>query len=115
MGAVDEALEQYPPADRAALARVVEIARRAAPDAQEGTSYGIPALRVSGKPLLGVSRAAGHLAVYPFSPAAIDQVRDALVGFDVSKGTVRFTAHRPLPDDVVTRLVEARLAEIRRP
>lgn len=112
MGAVDEALAQYPAADRDALARVIEVARRMAPDAQEGTSYGLPALRVSGKPLIGVSRTARHLAVYPFSPAAIDAVRDALVGFDVSKGTVRFTAEQPLPDDVVERLVAARLAEI---
>lgn len=113
MGTVDEALAQYPDADRAALARAVEVARRLAPDAQEGTSYGLPALRVSGKPLLGVSRTAKHLALYPFSPAAIDAVRDALAGFDVSKGTIRFTAARPLPDDVVERLVAARLAEIR--
>ncbi len=113
MGAVDDALAQYPAADRAVLARVVEVARRMAPDAQEGTSYGLPALRVSGKPLIGVSRTARHLAVYPFSPAAIDTVRDLLAGFDVSKGTVRFTAEHPLPDGVVERLVAARLAEIR--
>lgn len=112
MGAVDEALAQYPAADRDALTRVIEVARRVAPDAQEGTSYGLPALRVSGKPLIGVSRTARHLAVYPFSPAAIDAVRDTLAGFDVSKGTVRFTAEQPLPDDVVERLVAARLAEI---
>ena len=113
MGTVDDALATYPPADGAALARVIDLARRVAPDAQEGTSYGVPALRVSGKPLIGVSRAAGHLALYPFSPAAIDAVRDGLEGFDVSKGTVRFTAEHPVPDDVLERLVRARLAEIR--
>lgn len=113
MGTIDDALAQYPDADRAALARVVGVARRVAPDAQEGTSYGLPALRVAGKPLLGVSRAARHLALYPFSPAAIDAVRDGLAGFDVSKGTIRFTVDHPLPDDVVERLVTARLAEIR--
>lgn len=113
MGTIDDALARYPAADRAALARVVEVARHLAPDAQEGTSYGLPALRVSGKPLLGIARTAKHLAVYPFSPAAIDTVRDALVGFDVAKGTIRFTAAHPLPDDVVRRLVAARLAEIR--
>lgn len=113
MGTIADALAQYPAVDRAALARVVEVARGVVPDAQEGTSYGLPALRVSGKPLLGIARTARHLAVYPFSPAAIDAVRDALAGFDVAKGVIRFTAERPLPDDVVERLVAARLAEIR--
>ena len=113
MGSVDDALAAYPPQDRAALRRVVDVARRLAPDAEDGVSYGIPALRVAGKPLVGVSRAAKHLSVFPFSPAALDAVRDALEGFDVSKGTVRFTADRPVPEDVLERLVAARLAEIR--
>lgn len=113
MGTVDDALAAFPPDDRAALQRVIDVARRVAPDAEDGVSYGLPALRVAGKPLIGVSRAAKHLSVYPFSPAAVDAVRDALDGFGVAKGTVRFTAERPLPDDVVERLVAARLAEIR--
>jgi uncharacterized protein YdhG (YjbR/CyaY superfamily) len=36
---------------------------------------------------------------------------DALTGYDTSKGTVRFATHSPLPDDLVTTLVKARLAE----
>ena len=113
MGSVDDALAAYPDPDRAALQHVVDVARRVAPDAEDGVSYGLPALRVAGKPLVGVSRAAKHLALFPFSPAAIEAVRDALAGFDVSKGTVRFTAGRPLPDDVLERLLRARLDEIR--
>lgn len=113
MGSVDDALAGLAPADAAALARVVDVARRLAPDAEDGVSYGVPALRVAGKPLVGVSRAARHLALYPFSTAAVDAVRDALDGFEVSKGTVRFTADRPLPEDVLVRLLAARLAEIR--
>lgn len=113
MGSVDDALAGLPPADAAALAHVVAVARRLAPDAEDGVSYGVPALRVAGKPLVGVSRASRHLALYPFSTAAVDAVRDALDGFEVSKGTVRFTADRPLPEDVLVRLLAARLAEIR--
>lgn len=37
---------------------------------------------------------------------------DDLDGYGLSKGTIRFTADRPLPDDVVTRVVELRRAEI---
>lgn len=113
MGSVDDALALLPPEDRAALAHVIDVARRVAPDAEDGVSYGVPALRVAGKPLVGVSRAAKHLALFPFSPAAIDAVRGDLAGYDLAKGTVRFTAERPVPDDVLERLLTARLAEIR--
>lgn len=77
------------------------LAEESAPGAEQGTSYDMAALRHQGKPLLGFKAAKDHLAVFPFSPAAVDAVRDRLTGFSLSKGTVRFTADTPLPDDVV--------------
>lgn len=112
MGSVDDALSALPSPAREALGRVIDVGRRVAPEAEDGVSYGIPALKVAGKPLVGVSVAAKHLAVVPFSPAALDAVRDSLDGFSASKGTLRFTADHPVPDDVLERLVRARLAEI---
>jgi uncharacterized protein YdhG (YjbR/CyaY superfamily) len=35
-----------------------------------------------------------------------------LEGFDLSKGTIRFTPDQPVPDDVLADLVRARKAEI---
>jgi len=56
--------------------------------------------------------ARSHLSVFPFSPAAIDATRDALAGFDLSKGTVRFAADKPLPDAALEQLVRHRISEI---
>ena len=52
------------------------------------------------------------MSLFPFSPAAIDAVRDRLDGFDLAKGTIRFTPDRPVPDDVVADLVRHRMQEI---
>lgn len=112
MGSVDDVLSELPPPAREALLRVIEIARRVAADAVDGVSYGLPALKVAGKPLIGVSAAAQHLSVCPFSPAAIDTVRTELEGFSVSKGTIRFTPEHPIPAHVIEHLVRARLAEL---
>ncbi|WP_199421475.1 iron chaperone [Actinotalea solisilvae] len=113
MGSIDDALAGLPSPAREALAHVVDVARRVVPEAEDGVSYGVPALRVDGKPLVGVQAATRHLAVIPFSPGAVDAVRGDLDGWSVSKGMVRFTADRPVPDAVLERLVRARLAEIR--
>ena len=83
-----------------------------APGAEQGLSYGLAALRHKGKPLLGFKAAKDHLAVFPFSPAAVDVVRERLAGYSLSKGTIRFTTDMPLPDDVVRDLVRQRLGEI---
>jgi uncharacterized protein YdhG (YjbR/CyaY superfamily) len=112
MSIVDDAIAEVPSPSREVLQHVIDIARRLAPDAEDGMSYGMPALRVAGKPYVSVVAAAKHLSLFPFSPAAIDAVRDDLEGYSLSKGTVRFTAEHPLPDDVVERLLRARLAEI---
>ncbi|GAA2038000.1 iron chaperone [Agromyces tropicus] len=97
---------------RSAIDAVYRVARETVPDAAEGVGYGMPALRYREKPLLAVMAATAHLGLYPFSPAVIDAVSDALDGFDRSKGTIRFTAEHPLPADVVRRLVSLRRDEI---
>jgi uncharacterized protein YdhG (YjbR/CyaY superfamily) len=97
---------------RAAFVHIRNLVMDLVPEAEEGTSYGMAALKYRSKPLLGFRAAKGHLSIFPFSPQAVDAVRDRLVGFDLSKGTVRFTAAKPLPDDVVTDIVRHRVDEI---
>lgn len=112
MGIVDDAIAELPADQADALHRVIRTARSLAPDAVDGMSYGMPALRVADRPFVAVIAAAKHLSLFPFSPAAIDMVRDDLKGFSLSKGTIRFTADDPIPDEVLDRLLRARLAEI---
>jgi uncharacterized protein YdhG (YjbR/CyaY superfamily) len=112
MGAVDDYFGTLDGTTRAAYERIRRLALQVAPGAGQGTSYGVAALMHAGRPLLGFRAARAHLSIFPFSSAAIDAVRDRLQGFDVSRGTIRFTADRPLPDDVVREVVRARIAEI---
>ena len=109
---MDDYLDDLPPAERAALERVRAVVGGLVPDAEEGTSYGVPAFIYAGRPMLGFSAAKKHLSIFPFSPAAIDAVRQRLDGFDLAKGTIRFAPDRPVPADVLADLVRAREHEI---
>jgi uncharacterized protein YdhG (YjbR/CyaY superfamily) len=115
VGTVDEYLDSLDEQDRAAFARVRDLALQVVPDAEQGTSYGVAALMVRGKPLLGFHAAAEHLALYPFSGSAVEAVRDQLAGFSLSRGTVRFTARTPLPEQAVRDLVRARRDQLTPP
>jgi uncharacterized protein YdhG (YjbR/CyaY superfamily) len=99
-------------AERAAVEHVMSRARTLVPDAEEGRSYGMPALRYRGSPLLSAQVTRAHIGLYPFSPPVIESLAAELTDFEVSKGTIRFQADRPLPDDVLDRLVLARRDEI---
>src|SRR6478672_12369966 len=112
MSEIDDYLSTVSPDQRAALERVVDLARQVVPDAADGRSYGMPALKHAGKPLIGILAARDHLSVFPFSPDVVEAVRDRLPGFSLAKGTIRFSVEQPLPEDVVRDVVALRRAEI---
>jgi len=114
MSELSDYLDSLPEPERSLIGAVYARARALVPEASDGLGYGMPALRYRGKPLLAVMRAKDHLGLYPFSPAAIDTVRESLAGFSLAKGTIRFSTDRPLPPEVIDRVVQARKAEIDR-
>jgi len=80
MGAVEDSLADVPEPERGCLQRVIDTARTLVPEAVEGMSHGMPALKFEGKPLIGVVAAAKHLSIFPFSPAVVDAVAGRLEG-----------------------------------
>lgn len=112
MSSIEDALAAIPQPQRDSLQHIIDVARTLVPDAVDGVSYGAPALKVRGKPLIAVTASASHLSVFPFSSDVVDAVRDRLTGFSLSKGTIRFTPENPVPEDVVEDIVRLRLEEI---
>lgn len=114
MSAVDDYLLELEEPARSTLQHILDLVKLIVPEAEGGRSYGMPALRYNKRPLLGFVAAKNHLSVFPFSPAVIERLHDRLDGFVVSKGTIRFSAAHPIPDDVLSAIVRARLEEITR-
>jgi uncharacterized protein YdhG (YjbR/CyaY superfamily) len=94
------------------LASIRARAHELVPGLQDGTSYGMPALKYRGRGLMGVLEHPGYLSYYPFSPTVIETVAAELRGFSFSKGTVRFSLEQPLPAGIVDRMILARRDEI---
>lgn len=103
-------LAALPAEQRLALDHLRQVIIAAAPEAEEYVGYGIPAFRQNGA-LVSFGAAKRHCAFYVQSPAVMEALAADLEGLDTSKGTVRFPADKPIPDALVTRLVQARLAE----
>ena len=109
---IDTTLAALPADQGAALQHLRETIRAAATGAEEGISYGAPAFRYRGRPLVSYGAAKAHCAFYCMSPALMVEREAQLAGFETSKGTIRFTPDRPIPDALVADIVRARLAEI---
>jgi uncharacterized protein YdhG (YjbR/CyaY superfamily) len=112
MSSFDEYLATIPEPQRAEFERIRRLVRRTVPDAEEATSYGMPAFKYRKRPLLGFKASKNHLSVFPFSPDAVEAARESLAGFDLSKGTVRFTPDKPIPEGALEQLLHHRLREI---
>jgi uncharacterized protein YdhG (YjbR/CyaY superfamily) len=110
---IDEFLADLPADQRSALQRLRGQIRRAAPEATEAIAYGVPALKLDGRPFVSLGAAKGHCSFYVQSPAVIEAHADELGAYRLTKGSIGFQPDRDLPDELVTKLVRARSAEIR--
>lgn len=108
---VEAFLAAVPPDKRAALEDLRTVIRRAAPGATELINYGVPMFRLNGKNLVSYAAAKDHCSFYVQSPAVMEAHADNLADFKTSKGTVNFTPDKPIPPELVTKLVKARIAE----
>ena len=80
--------------------------RAALPEAAELISYGMPTYKFgAGAVCFGAAKR--HCALYG---SALDAFPEDVRGFDTSKGTVRFPLDRPIPEELVRKLVVAKAA-----
>lgn len=109
--AVDDYLERLAPEFRAALQRMREVIRSAAPDAEEVISYRMPAFRQDGM-LVYYGAFEDHCSLFTGGTEGIRRKFAAeLQPFVSGRGTLRFTPEKPIPADLVRRIVKARVAE----
>ena len=107
---IDGYLAGLPDDQRAALEKLRQTIRSAAPKAEECISYSMPAFRLNGV-LVGFAAKQNHCALYPFNGSTVNAFKDDLKGFETSMGAIRFQPSKPLPAALVRKIVKARIAE----
>jgi uncharacterized protein YdhG (YjbR/CyaY superfamily) len=112
MGEVTDYIAGLDEPARSVLERYRARAMAVVPEAEEGTSYGMAALRYRGRPLISVVSTKQGYSVFPFSPAVVESVMVGLDGFDSTKGGIKFTDKHRLPVKAFDALVALRRDEI---
>lgn len=110
---IDEYLKGLPDDQAACLGALRARVRVLLPAAEEVISYAMPGHRIGKKVIAGYAGFAKHCGFYPHSGSVVPAFYEELDqrGFKYSKSGVLFTPLKPLPDDLVDRIVAARLKE----
>ena len=99
----DAYLAAVPPDQRAALQALRETVLAVVPDAVECISYGMPAFRLDGRAFCYFAAARRHCAFYP--GGQVEDFAAELTDFSTSKGAIRFQPDRPIPPDLLRRII----------
>jgi uncharacterized protein YdhG (YjbR/CyaY superfamily) len=106
---VDEYIRSFPPEVRGLLEKLRQTIRKAAPGAEETIAYLMPAFKLNGI-LVYFAGYKKHIGFYP-TASGIEAFKGELSGYANSKGTVQFPLDKPIPFDLVQRIVAFRVKE----
>ena len=109
---VDEYIATFPKETQELLKQVRKMIRQAAPDADESISYGMPAFKLNGKPLVYFAAFKNHIGFYA-TPTGHQEFADELSKYKQGKGSVQFPLNKPMPLDLIERITKFRVKENR--
>jgi uncharacterized protein YdhG (YjbR/CyaY superfamily) len=107
---MDEYIKTFPMDVQAVLEKMRQIIREAAPGAQEAISYRMPTFKLNGKNLVHFAAFQHHIGFYPI-PSGIVAFEKELSPYKRGKGSVQFPLDKPIPYDLVKKIVEYRVKE----
>lgn len=106
---IDAYISTFPSNVRDLLNQMRRIIAETAPQAVEKISYGMPTFFLR-KNLVHFAAAKHHIGFYP-SPSGVQAYKDELAQYKTSKGAIQFPLDKPLPKDLIAKIVAFRVKE----
>jgi len=107
----EEYLGNFPPEIRKRLIQIRNLVKKAAPDAAEKISYGMPAFTLNGM-LLYYAAHTKHIGLYPLT-SAVKAFSEELRPYKTAKGSIQFPNDKPLPLKLISEIIKFRVSENR--
>ncbi|MCU0377957.1 MAG: DUF1801 domain-containing protein [Bacteroidales bacterium] len=107
---IEDYISSFPSETGKILRKVYTTIKRVAPDAAESISYGMPAFSTNGRPLVYFAGFKNHIGFYA-TPTGHAEFEQELSEYKRGKGSVQFPIDKPIPFDLIGRIVEFRVKE----
>jgi uncharacterized protein YdhG (YjbR/CyaY superfamily) len=92
------------------LEKIRMTIRKAAPDAEETITYKMPTFNLKGHYLVYFAAYKKHIGFYP-APIGHAEFKEDLSVYQAGKGTLQFPLDKPIPFDLISRIVKFRVKE----
>ena len=106
---IDEYIASFPQDVQKILSKIRMTIRKNAPDAEETIKYRMPTFILKGN-LVYFAAFKNHIGFYPI-PTGIEEFQKELSGYHVGRGSIQFPLDKPIPYDLITRVVKFRVKE----
>lgn len=106
---IDHYISTFPPDIQEILESIRQIIREAAPEATEKISYQMPTFTQHGN-VVHFAAFKHHIGFYP-TPSGIVEFKQELAPYIAGKGTIQFPLSKPIPYELITKIVKFRVAE----
>jgi len=107
---IDEYIKAFPEDVQGILQKIRLTIRKAAPKAVESISYQMPTFKLNGKGLVYFAAFKNHIGFYPI-PSGVKAFEKELSPYKQGKGSVQFPIDKPIPHELVRRIVRFRAKE----
>ena len=107
---IDEYIKIFPQDVQSILERMRQTIRKATPEAVESISYQMPTFELNGKNLVYFAGYKNHIGFYPV-PSGIRAFKKELSQYKTGKGSLQFPIDKPVPYDLVKKIVMFRVKE----
>lgn len=107
---IDEYIQTFPKDIQTILEKFRQTIREVAPTAEETISYQMPTFKLNGKPLVYFAAWKDHIGFYAM-PSGHNAFKKELSQYQGAKGSVRFPLNKPIPYDLVKKIVAFRVKE----
>jgi uncharacterized protein YdhG (YjbR/CyaY superfamily) len=107
---IDDYIAGFSPQTQKMLQELRALIKASAPEATETISYAIPTFDLNGRHLVFFAGYEKHVGLYPV-PSRVDEFKAELEPYENGKSSARFPIGRPLPRDLIRRIVEYKVQE----
>ena len=107
---IDEYIKTFPKDIQIILEEMRQTIKENAPEAIETISYQMPTFKLNGKNLVHFAAFKEHVGFYP-TPSGIESFEKELAPYRTGKGTLQFPLDKPIPFELVKKVVIFRVKE----